>query len=120
MRLAFATVLLAALISAAKADPPKSVRVIEITRENAEKSAQAIAAAKNPLIGMPPARTIFAVEARDTRAEVTERTAQAKIVPVDDLMVAQSPTDGSDRARVQIIKPGKTGPVVETFLVPRR
>jgi hypothetical protein len=123
MRLIMAVVLLAALSLAAKADP-KPVRVIEITKDNAARSAAAIAAAKSPYIGMqPPGRTVRAnSEWRNARAELAENhshLARADVSRPDDVIGESVAVDASDRARVQIITPGKTGPVAKTYLVPR-
>jgi hypothetical protein len=118
MRLIMAVVLLAALSLAAKADP-KPIRTIEITKDNAARSAAAIAAAKSPFIGMqPPGRSrTVREEWRNARAQLPDHSHQ--VSRPDDLMSEDVAVDASDRARVQIITPGRTGPVVKTYIVPR-
>ena len=124
MRLIMAVVLLAALSLAAKADP-KPIRTIEITKENAARSAAAIAAAKSPFIGMqPPGRSSTVREEwRNARAQLPDhdshQVSPPDALPPDALMSEGVAVDASDRARVQIITPGKSGPVVKTYIVPR-
>jgi hypothetical protein len=125
MRFIVALLAVTALAPSAKADPDKPVRVIEITRENAERSAQIIASSKSALIGMPPAgksvRTV-SDDRRNARAQARERNASArqvlpKVMRVDD---GKLTTVAVGRAKVQITKPGQAGPIVETYLVPKQ
>jgi hypothetical protein len=128
MRFAVAIVALTAVVPVAQADPSTQTRVIGITKENAERSAAAIAAAKSPFIGMPPpGRVIRTVsDWRNSRADLSDNEAngarkddQAKIVGVDNAARVKFPERGSDRVQVQVIKPGKAGTIVETTVVPR-
>jgi hypothetical protein len=75
------SLLLLATASAGHADDTKPVRVISITREAAEASAAAIAAAKNPTLGVRPGQSVQTVvndraketrNVREARAEVIE------------------------------------------------
>ena len=116
MCLTVALAALGATAPRARAEPLQPVRTIEITKENAERSAAAIAAAKNPFIGAPPPGIIVRRESdwRNARAQAPDSEAD-----VESPVPAQLTANASDRAVVQIIKPGKTGPVVENWVVPR-
>jgi hypothetical protein len=119
IRLAVAVAVLAAAAPAVRAEPPKSVRVIQITRDNAERSAAAIAAAKSPFIGAPPRgkRVRSTPDWRNARAEAPGH--DIDVAQQEGRLPARSAADASDRAVVRIVKPGKAGPQVETWLVPR-
>jgi hypothetical protein len=128
MRLAVAIIALVALECAAQAEPPKPVRVIAITKENAEKSAAAIAAGKSPFIGVPPRGKVMRTEPdwRNARAALPVSEGkdggpddQATLARLDGSSAEGSSDVAPDRAQVQIIKPGKAGPIVETRIVPR-
>lgn len=72
MRTIFAILTFFAFAPNANADPQKPVRVIEISRENAERSAQIIAASKSAFIGMPPATAVRSTDWRNAGAQLSE------------------------------------------------
>lgn len=112
----------ATLAPLAKADPAKPVRVIPITKENAERSAAAMSAAKSPFIGAPPPGRIVRTPSdwRNSRAQSLDNTADAAPqVERADRPAPDLHEDAADRAMVRIIKGSKTGLVVETRIVPR-
>lgn len=128
LRLTIAIVTLAAAAPLAKADPSEPVRIIAITKENAERSAAAMSAAKSPFIGMPPPGKVIRAEPdwRKARAEFSaNETDAARQGDKADHVHAEASLDESnsdhagDRARVQIITHGKAGPTVGVYFVPR-
>ena len=116
------TVAIAALAAGPMAHGESStpVRTIEITRENAERSAAAIAASRSPFIGAPPpGKTIRSTsDWQNARAQAPAN--DAKAARQGDPLSARLTTIAQDRAVVQVIKPGKTGLDVETSVVPRQ
>src|SRR6478736_1683927 len=81
--LAVITSVTAAMTVETKAEEAKPVRVIEITRANAEASAALLAAAKNPTIGMPPQGRMVKEASADTAALTSPdriRNARAELV----------------------------------------
>jgi hypothetical protein len=110
------------IVPVANADPAKPVRIIQITKENAERSAAEMSAAKSPRIGEPPPGRIIRAPSdwRNSRAQSLDN--EAAPAPQDiltDPAPATFRTEAPDQAVVQIIRPGKTGFVVETHVVPR-
>lgn len=99
--------------ASAKADDVSPVRVISLTKESADASAAAIAAAKSPLIGAPPpARRVAAAatqaavsnEKRQPGSRGRLENARAELVAADMLRETRRP-----RKRVVILTPGAEG-----------
>jgi hypothetical protein len=116
------TLLLSALAPIAPstaADPTKPVRIIQITKENADRSAAEISASKSPLIGEPPPGKIVPAPSdwRNSRAQSLEN--EEASAPLNN-STDGAPATSSDQAVVQVIRPGETGFVVETQVLPRR
>jgi hypothetical protein len=109
MRLIVAVALLTAATFTARAAEP--VRVIEISKDNAARSAAIIASAKSPFIGQSP--QILTAAARNSRARASE--AELRISHVER-RAANSPID---RALVRVITPGADALAVRSYLVPR-
>lgn len=95
MRIIFAILTLFAFAPNAKADPQKPVRVIEISRENAERSAQIIAASKSAFIGMPPATVV--------RSGSDLRNASARLSETKSRNVAISGTPNAYSRKLTIV-----------------
>lgn len=122
MRAILAIIILTALSNTAFSDPLPPARVIEITKENAERSAAIIAAAKSSLIGMPPPSKTVRLEP-DWKNARAESPRNRKVVhPAQKPSIAADLGDhlnSPDAVRVQIIKRGSAGIVVESHLIPK-
>lgn len=121
MRLIITVLILATSTSVALAGD--AVRVIPITKESAAESAKIISAAH--LIGVPPAgKTIRSPnDWRNARAELLKRPNDQQEPPTfrsKDMAEAALPLSlSADHARVEIITPGKSEAVVQTYYVPK-
>ncbi|WP_157100166.1 hypothetical protein [Rhodoplanes sp. Z2-YC6860] len=113
MRLIVAAALLAFVPFAANA--AEQVRVIDISKENAARSAAIIASAKSPFIGTSP--QIVSTTARNSRAQASEADVRAsRSVP---RTTTRTTAGSSDSALVRIITPGNDAVADRTYLVPR-
>lgn len=112
-------------IGAAQAGDDRSttIRVIEITRDSAERSAAALRAANSPFIGMPPQGKRVDRRLSDWQdAHAGIPRSKGKVARKDDRMKAAARVrlpEKSDAAVVEIVTRGKGEPVLKTYLVPR-